>query len=152
MEKELAEKIKEIRSQIKDRLIVRNLSDDDWEVLLSWWDFWPGWKAPVKEFLPEDGKGGLMIEKNGIPIVAGFMYQTNSDVVIFEWVISNPKYKEDDRQEAIELLIKEAERTSRDWGYKQMFTVGRNKSLIDIHERLGWKIDNKQSYEITKNL
>ena len=152
MEQALIEKIKEIRSQIKDKLIVRHLKEDDWDTLVSWWDSWPGWENPAKGFLPENGKGGLMVEKNEKPIVAGFLYQTNSDAVLFEWVISNPKYRESDRKEAIELLIKEAEETCRNWGYKHMFSIGRTKSLIETHRKMGWHVDDKPSHEITKNL
>ena len=103
MEQTLIEKINEIRSQVKDKLIVRHLREDDWDTLVSWWDSWPGWENPERGFLPDNGKGGLMVEKNNKPIVAGFLYQTNSNAVLFEWVISNPKYRESDRKEAIEL-------------------------------------------------
>ncbi len=33
-----------------------------------------------------------------------------------------------------------------------MFTIGRNKHLIDIHKKLDWNVDNKTSYEIIKNI
>jgi hypothetical protein len=152
MEHELVEKLKEIRSQIKDELIIRHLREDDWDVLVSWWKNWPNWDNPAKGFLPADGTGGLMVEKNSKPIVAGFLYQTNSDAVLFEWVVSDPEYREDDRQEAIELLIKEAEKTCKDWGYQHMFTIGRTKKLIETHRKLGWLVDDRPSHEITKNL
>jgi len=31
-----------------------------------------------------------MVEKNNTPIVAGFMYFTNSEGVLLEWIVSNP--------------------------------------------------------------
>jgi len=152
METELMNKIKELRSQVKDELIVRHLNEDDWDTLLLWWKKWPGWDSPEKGFLPDNGTGGLMIEKNGRPIVAGFLYQTNSNAVLFEWVVSDPKYRDDDRQDAIELLIKEAEKTCKSWGYQHMFTIGRTKKLIETHRKLGWFVDDRPSHEITKNL
>ena len=152
METELMDKIKELRSQVKDELIVRHLREDDWDVLVEWWKKWPGWDSPEKGFLPEDGAGGLMVEKNQKPIVAGFLYKTNSNAVLFEWVVSDPKYRDDDRQEAVELLIKEAEKTCKDWGYKHMFTIGRSKRLIETHRKLGWHVDDNPSHELTKNL
>ena len=93
-----------------------------------------------------------MIEKNGKPIVAGFLYQTNSNAVLLEWIVSDPEYRESDRQAAVELLIKEAERTCKEWGYLHMFTIGRNKNLIKTHKKLGWFVDERSSHEITKNL
>jgi len=33
-----------------------------------------------------------------------------------------------------------------------MFSIGRNKSLISIHEELGWHVDNKSSKELVKKI
>ena len=131
---------------------IRKLTENDWDTLVSWWDAWPSWVNPPKDFLPDNGTGGLIIEKNNIPIVAGFLYFTNSAAVLLEWIISNPKYKEKDRKEAIETLIESAEIFCKNNNKKYMFSIGRNKSLINIHKKLNWSIDEKASYEITKKI
>ena len=42
-------------------LKVRSLSETDYDnILTKWWDAW-GWTAPLKDFLPENGTGGLMV-------------------------------------------------------------------------------------------
>ena len=91
-----------------------------------------------------------MIEKNGEPIIAGFLYQTNSKGILLEWIISSPYYKQRDRGEAIEKLIIEAEKSSKEMGYKYMFTIGRQKHLIEKHRKLGWIVDDTPSHEITR--
>ena len=48
---------------------IRKLTENDWDTLVSWWGDWPGWVNPPKDFLPDNGTGGLMVEKNNIPIV-----------------------------------------------------------------------------------
>ena len=131
---------------------VRLLKDEDWETLCKWWEAWPEWINPPKSFLPDNGKGGLMVEKDGKPIVAGFIYLTNSDACLLEWIVSDPEYREKDRKEALELLIIKAEQTCKDLGKIHMFSIGRNKSLMEIHKKLGWHVDKKPSYEIIKNL
>ena len=133
-------------------LKARQLKDSDWETLTAWWDSWPDWVSPSKDFLPDNGTGGLMIQKNNKPIVAGFLYFTNSRSVLLEWIISDPNYKETDRQEAVELLIKTAEKVCKDAGKKYMFSIGRNKNLIKLHEKIGWNVDKKASYEIVKKI
>ena len=90
------------------------------------------------------------MENNNTPIVAGFLYKTNSKGVLLEWIISNPKYKEEDRQVAIELLINGAENVSKELGYKYMFSIGRNKHLIETHKKLKWRVDKKPSHELIK--
>ena len=133
-------------------LKARQLKDSDWGTLTAWWDSWPDWVSPSKDFLPDNGTGGLMIQKNNKPIVAGFLYFTNSKSVLLEWIISDPNYKETDRQEAVELLIKTAEKVCKDAGKKYMFSIGRNKNLIKLHEKIGWNVDKKASYEIVKKI
>jgi len=133
-------------------LNIRRLTDKDWDTLVSWWSNWPKWQAPVKDFLPEDGKGGLIVEKDNKPIVAGFIYLTNSKTALLEWIVSNPKYRETDRKQAIELLITGAENLVKSLEYKYLFAVMQHKGLIETHEKLGWNKDPKPSYELTKVL
>jgi hypothetical protein len=133
-------------------LNIRRLEESDWDTLVSWWDKWPEWTAPPKDFLPDNGKGGFMVENNDTPIVAGFLYKTNSKGVLLEWIISNPNYKEEDRQVAIELLINGAENVSKELGYKYMFSIGRNKHLIETHKKLKWRVDKKPSHELIKTI
>jgi hypothetical protein len=134
------------------KLNIRRLNSEDYETLVSWWDAWPEWQAPPKTFLPDNGKGGFIVEKNNIGIVAGFVYMTNSKAALLEWIVSNPEYRESDRKDAIELLIKAVEQVLKDQGILHVFTIGRNQKLIDTHEKLGWTADSSPSYEITKNL
>lgn len=131
-------------------LNIRRLQESDWETLTKWWDAWPEWTNPPKDFLPDNGTGGLMVEKNNTPIVAGFIYYTNSKVALLEWVISNPEYKDKDRKDAIELLINGVEEVCKLQGLKYLFSITSHKGLIETHEKLKWSVDKKPSHELTK--
>lgn len=135
-----------------NKLKSRLLKDSDWQTLCQWWESWPKWVNPPKSFLPDNGKGGLMVEKEGRPIVAGFLYITNSDAVLLEWIVSDPEYRDKDRKHALELLIQSAEATCKGLGKKHIFTIGRNKHLIETHKKLGWTVDSDPSHEIIKNI
>jgi len=117
-------------------LNIRMLQDSDWDTLVSWWDAWKEWKAPPKDMLPDNGKGGFMVENESGPIVAGFVYTANSKTALLEFIVSDPKYKGNDRKEAIELLIKGAEEVCKEKGYKYIFSID----------------DTKPSYEIIKKI
>lgn len=132
-------------------LQVRKLEETDWDTLVSWWKWWR-WPVMPKGFLPDNGTGGLMVYKEDTPIVAGFLYFTNSDGVLLEWIVSSPDYREKDRKQALELLISTAEETCRLAGKKHMFSIGRNKHLIETHKKLGWTVDSSPSYELIKNI
>ena len=45
-------------------LNTRLLKEEDWETLCKWWESWPKWVNPPKSFLPDNGTGGLMVEKD----------------------------------------------------------------------------------------
>jgi hypothetical protein len=135
-----------------EKLITRVLNENDWDTLCKWWEAWPKWVNPPKSFLPDNGTGGLMVEKNNKPIMAGFLYFTNSDAVLLEWIVSDPEYREKDRKQALELLITAAEGACKNLNKKHMFSIGRNKHLIETHKKLGWGVDENPSYELTKNI
>ena len=134
------------------KLNIRQLKESDWDILVKWWDTWPKWQNPPKEFLPNNGTGGLMVYKEDVLIVAGFLYFTNSSGVLLEWIVSNPEYRDKDRKEAIELLINTAETVCKEAGKKHMFSIGRNRRLIETHKKLGWTVDPDSSHEIVKNI
>ena len=78
-ELELLKEIENIDKEIKTgELFTRCLNEKDWDTLVEWWDTWPDWTTPPRDFLPDNGTGGLMVEKDGLPIVAGFIYETNT--------------------------------------------------------------------------
>tara|TARA_Y100000114_G_C11594496_1_gene247355 strand:- start:196 stop:591 length:396 start_codon:yes stop_codon:yes gene_type:complete len=130
---------------------MRKLTESDYEALCEWWKAWK-WPPVEKDFLPDNGTGGYVIEKDGVMIVAGFVYITNSKVALLEWIISNPEYRETDRDMAITCLIKAIETLIKDWGYKYVFSVGRTKALIERHKKLGYHVDETTSHEIVKIL
>jgi len=132
-------------------LTVRALQESDWETLQSWWTKWE-WPEMNRDLLPLNGLGGLIIFKNEIPVVSGFLYLTNSSVAWMEWIISNPEYRDNDRKEAIELLIKELEKVALSMNKTIILSVGRNKGLINAHRNLGYVIDDNPSHEISKKL
>lgn len=136
---------------MKDELKFRPLNREDYETICKWWKWWR-WPVIPREMLPDEGKSGFIVEKNNVPIVSAFLFITNSKGAKLEWVVSNPKYREKDRKEAIELLINNIEYFCKNMGLKYIFSIGRNQHLIETHEKLGWSVDKKPSYEIIKKI
>ena len=136
---------------MKDKLIFRTLKEEDYKTICAWWKWWR-WPVLPKGALPDNGKCGFMVEKNNKPIVSAFLYLTNSSVALLEWIVSNPDYKENDRKDAIELLVNEAEKFCKGIGVTIIFSIGRSKHLIEIHKKLGWHVDRNSSCEIIKNI
>ena len=132
------------------KLKARKLTSEDYDILVEWWKSWPNWEPLSKDLLPENGTGGIMIEREGKPLIAGFLYATNSNICWMEWIVSDPKQK--DKSEAISLLISSLEKLGKDAGFKVVLSIGRSKNLINEHKKLGYTVDNNPSYEIIKNI
>lgn len=131
---------------------IRLLREEDYDnTLVGWWKDWK-WDAPPKEFLPNDGKGGFMVSKNDIDICAGFAYFTNSKLAWCEFVISNKEYKEKDRSEAIEALIKAICDACKEAGYLSIWTCVINEGLISKYENCGFIKTQSSATEMIKFL
>jgi len=132
-------------------LTVRALQESDWDTLQEWWTKWD-WPTVTKEMLPLNGCGGLIVYKGDIPVIAGFLYLTNSHIAWMEWIISNKDYKESDRKKALKILILGLEDIALSVGKDIIFSVSKSKSLINIHKELGYTVDESPSYEISKKI
>ncbi len=115
----------------------RWLIDSDYEdTLVNWWKDWR-FPPPPKDFLPDNGRYGLMVYKGDVNICAGFIYPVAlSKVCFMEYIVSNFNYKEKDRDEAISYLVDSLTDLATDQGYDYVYTSVKNQSLmnrLEIH-------------------
>lgn len=129
---------------------IKPLTNDDYDnILCVWWKDWR-WTAPVKDFLPETG---YMVYYNDEPICAAYMYITNSDVVLLEWVISNFKFKNKTiRKEALYMLIETITSLSSNLGKKYIYSLLKNKPLIELYKELGYIQGESNATEMIKKI
>ena len=134
-------------------LIIRPLNENDYDnTLVQWWRNW-GWEPIDKEFLPEDGKGGLMVLDDEDPVCAGFMYATNSKVAWVDWIVSSDTYrKKPERSEAIKLLVETLTNICRNTGHKYSYALIKHPGLSELYEELGYVKGDKQVSEMIKLL
>ena len=132
---------------------VRELNSTDYDdILVDWWKEW-GWEPPQKDFLPNDGEGGIIIFDGDIPVCAGFMYLTNSKVAWVDWIISNKKYtKKPQRKDAIKLLVSSLTSICKKAGNKYSYALIKNINLIGMYEELGYIKGDSYTGEMIKTL
>lgn len=132
---------------------LRPLNKDDYDnTLLGWWKDW-GWTAPTKDFLPDNGKGGLIVLDEEIPVCAGFIYVTNSKVSWVDWIISNKNYRKyPARKDALKLLIESLTNICKDLGSKYTYALLRHEGLIKTYEDLGYTQGESYTKEMIKAL
>ena len=136
-----------------NNITFRSFKEGDYKMCCDWWKWW--WKdIPVKkELLPQDGTC-FIIESNGIPVAAGFLFPFKNPLVGYgpTWVVSNPEYREKDRRKLLEFLITCIEKEAKEtYGMVQLFTVCGNRFMQDIHKKLNWYMQ-PANYEAFKYL
>lgn len=132
-------------------MTIRKLIDSDYEnILIEWWQAW-GWDAPKRDFLPDNGTGGLIVFDDDTPVCAGFVYVTNSSVCWVDWIISSRDYKKKpNRRVAIDLLIESLTRLCENNGAKYGYALIKNPSLIKVYENAGYQKADNYNIEMIK--
>ena len=133
-------------------LSVRKLTEEDYPTLVEWWKGWKWDPVPV-DFLPDNGTGGAMvIDADGDPICAGFVYSTNSKVAWVDWIISSHQYKGDDRGQALDLLIATLSEYCKIMGAKYIYALLKHKGLVDRYKKFGFHKADTYNTEMIKTL
>lgn len=128
----------------------RLLEDSDYDKLCQWWKWWR-FSAPPKDTLPHEGKGGIMVSRDGVDVCAGFIYFTNSPICWIEFIVSNPEVKEN-RKEAITFLISELCVLAKRAGVKIAYTSLKSQSLINNYSECEFIIGSSNCTEMIKVL
>ena len=127
---------------MKDNIKFRSFKSGDYETCCEWWEWWDksfGGKGVERDWLPKNERC-YMIEKNNTPVACVFLF-LSLDVDKIAWVtnlVSNPKYREKDRRNLIELLINNVGIEAKKYGVSQLFTVCGDVHISSIHRNLNW--------------
>lgn len=132
---------------------IKKLESSDYDnILLGWWKDW-GWEAPPRDFLPENGKGGLIVYDGDEPICAGFIYNTNSYVCWVDWIISSKTYrKKPQRKEAIDFLIERLTQVCYANDAKYVYALINHPFLIETYKKFGYVKGDSYKGEMIKVL
>jgi|TARA_R110000824_G_C15212830_1_gene676810 hypothetical protein len=131
---------------------IRKLNPTDYDnTLVGWWKDW-GWDAPAKDFLPDDGEGGLLVLDQDIPVCAGFIYITNSKVAWVDWIISNKNYNKKNKHEAVKLLVDRLTGLCKKSGSKYAYALIKHKGLVETYTELGYTKADNYTQEMIKAL
>lgn len=136
-----------------DSLNIRVLNETDYqEILVGWWKDW-GMEPPNKEFLPDEGSGGIMVLDDDMPVCAGFMYATNSKVAWVDWIVSNKKYrKKPNRRVAIALLLDTLTNAAKNAGFSYSYALVKNNDLVRHYVNVGYTETCEYTNELIKKL
>ena len=131
---------------------VKMIQQKDLPTIRGWYDQYEEWIAPELDALPENGLGGFVVHKGDRLIVAGYLYLTNSKMAHLEWIVGDRDYKEEDRDDAIIMLIQALSYYAQELGYKYIFACSRHENLIKKYEKVGYVKAPNKSHELILKL
>ena len=130
---------------------VRILKEEDYDSLCKWWKWWR-FSPPERDFLPLNGTGGIMVSVNGEDVCAGFMYTTDSSVCLIEYVVSNPDYKENNRNEIVRYTVMVLTQIAKNNGFKYAFATMKSEAMMNSYESCGYRKGTIGCTELVKVL
>ena len=112
----------------------RLITVDDYPHLIKWWKHYEkfGVIVPSSELLPNKGLGGFVAEKNGECIASCFLYLTNSSFGYVDYLIADPNYREDDRDEMMLAFGIYVTKVAAKAGCKLVKAIVNNKNLVKL--------------------
>lgn len=125
------------------RLVTRAFDlSKDYGIIQEWWKQ-HGSFAPKPEHLSSTG---LLIEADD-PLCAGWLYNTDSKICVFEFVVSNPNVNKDLRDAALTLLIEEIKKLACQRGYELIYSSVKGIKYISRLQAAGFVIaDEDQTH------
>jgi hypothetical protein len=82
---------------------VQVFTKEFYPIVKKWWENHPNWGLAIP--LNSLSKNGIIVFIGEKPICAGWLYSTDSDLRLLEWVITNPESEKDERDVALDLLF-----------------------------------------------
>ena len=125
-------------------MTLRPYTNLDYWTLASWWNTHK-WPCPDQEMLP---KTGFIVEE----ICAGFLYKTDSKIAWLEFIISNPVSDKQERNKALDLLIKKLCEEAKNCEFAAVFTSTEHEKLIQRYTDHGFKITDNNMKNMVKRI
>jgi hypothetical protein len=108
-----------------------SFTPEHYEEISCWWRD-QNWTPVDLKTLPTNG---LIIPG----VCAGFLYMTDSNLCLLEWVIANPKTDKEIRSEGLDLLIDSLLKKAEELKYSLVFTSVSHPRLMDRYTKLGFQ-------------
>ena len=137
---------------------IRPIEMDDYPKLIKWWKLYKkyGVEVPKKSLLPNKGLGGFVVEKDERLVASAFLYLTNSALGYVDYLIADPKYRENDRQNILLNLATYVTTVAVKLGCEKVWAMTANKKLVNMAEEAGvFEVlpdDYKMVYTYNKDL
>ena len=116
---------------------IRPIKVEDFTYLIKWWESYDHCNVPSSDLLPNKGLGGLVVEKEGKPIMAAFMYLTNSTIGYLDFLVRDPNYKGKDKNQMLWDLQDACGKCLLEQGCRLIWGMTSYDSIANMAEKIG---------------
>jgi len=132
-----------------ENITVRPIEEEDYRFIDKWWKAATGKTPPKRALLPGNGLHGIMSCKDGKPVMCVYLYTTNSKMGYCDYMIGDPEYREEDRQDILLKLMIGAIKGAHQLGYEDFWFLTKEKGLLSKCEKLGVEISKEKYHVVT---
>ena len=115
---------------------VREITIEDYTTINKWYKQ-RGELRPKSSILPNGGLGGFVVEKDKKLVAVIYFYITNSKMGYFDFLMSDPNYREKDRSEIIMMLFQYSTKIAIGAGCECVFVTTAVTGVVDKMKELG---------------
>jgi hypothetical protein len=120
------------------------VNEQNYSMLVEWWKQ-HNWSPVPLSMLP---RTGFIVND----IVAGFIYSTDSNLCLIEWIISDPKSEKIKRKESLSVLLDTLCMAAKELGFNACFTYTKNKGLIETLQKNNFNETDKEMIHFIRSL
>lgn len=120
----------------------------DHDAVSRWWKAHEFGVIP-RHYLPPTG---FIVEVNGVKVIAGWLYKTDSAIAWMEWIVSNPEVSADVRRPALTSLIETLIMTAKEDGFELVFTSSNHPKLMDTFKAHGFVVGDTDVSQLFRRL
>ena len=136
-----------LEAKIK-KLTTRDFEIKDHALVCEWWEAqnWP--KMPLETL----STTGVIVEIDGTPICAGWLYGTDSSIGWIEWIVADPNSSKTHKNLALDELIDELVSRAQINKYNVLFTSVNHPKLQKRLERHGFGVQDVNFTNLVRRL
>ena len=119
---------------------IRNATLQDFKTIRKWWEAWED-RVPKLEELPNNGLGGLILERDGKSIEVSFPFLTNSKMGYVGYLVRDPKIEPTKAEQ--KMLAEASIQKLKSFGCTRVFFMTNLDHGIALMKELGFTMSEK---------
>lgn len=123
-------------------MVIRRFTIKDYPIVESWWEKHGAFPLSLEYY----SKTGIIVEGT-VPLCAGWLYDTDSAICVFEFVVCNPDAPREERNKGLNELIKHIIKLAQKRNYKLIYSSVKGEKYIKRLMEQGFvEVDKEQTH------